>query len=130
MSCDYVLLAQLSMPRILVCFYSVYYYYYTVFHYYCVDYDTVPSYYYYSISDHSRDMGVNCGELGALPDGWEVRYTSLGRPYYVNHYSRTTQFTGKCVYVCVCVCVCLMGRACPQLDRICVPCDQTCMNGT
>ena len=103
-SWDCVLLAQLSIPFIIVCFYSVYYYYCTVFHYYCVDYDTVPSYY-YSISDCSRDMGVNCGELGALPDGWEVRYTSLGRPYYVNHYSRTTQFTGKtvCVFVCLCV---------------------------
>jgi len=32
-------------------------------------------------------------ELGALPDGWEVRYTATRRLYYVDHNTRTTQFT-------------------------------------
>ena len=34
-------------------------------------------------------------ELGALPDHWEVRYTSRGQRYFVNHSTRTTQFTGE-----------------------------------
>ncbi len=34
-------------------------------------------------------------ELGALPDGWELRNTASGRVYYVDHHSRTTQFTGE-----------------------------------
>ena len=33
-------------------------------------------------------------ELGALPDGWEVRHTATRRLYYVDHNTRTTQFTG------------------------------------
>lgn len=31
--------------------------------------------------------------LGPLPTGWERRETSSGRPYFVDHTSRTTQFT-------------------------------------
>jgi E3 ubiquitin ligase SMURF1/2 len=31
--------------------------------------------------------------LGALPPGWERRETSTGRPYFVDHSTRTTQFT-------------------------------------
>jgi len=27
-----------------------------------------------------------------LPEGWELRTASNGRPYYVNHQSRTTQW--------------------------------------
>ena len=34
-------------------------------------------------------------DLGALPDGWEVRYTTTGRRYFVDHNTRTTQFAGK-----------------------------------
>ena len=32
-------------------------------------------------------------DLGSLPPGWEKRETSTGRPYFVNHHTRTTQFT-------------------------------------
>ena len=32
-------------------------------------------------------------ELGPLPEGWEIRYTEHGRKYFVDHMSRTTQFT-------------------------------------
>lgn len=31
--------------------------------------------------------------LGTLPSGWERRETSSGRPYFLDHASRTTQFT-------------------------------------
>jgi E3 ubiquitin ligase SMURF1/2 len=31
--------------------------------------------------------------LGPMPTGWERRETSSGRPYFVDHNSRTTQFT-------------------------------------
>ncbi len=31
--------------------------------------------------------------LGPLPSGWERRETSTGRPYFVDHVNRTTQFT-------------------------------------
>ena len=34
-------------------------------------------------------------ELGSLPDGWEIRHTATGRVYYVDHNTRTTQFTGE-----------------------------------
>ena len=34
-------------------------------------------------------------ELGSMPDGWEIRHTASGRVYYVDHNTRTTQFTGK-----------------------------------
>ena len=34
-------------------------------------------------------------ELGALPNGWEVRHTPSGRVYHVDHNTRTTQFTGN-----------------------------------
>lgn len=33
-------------------------------------------------------------ELGPLPDGWETRHTAAGRVYYVDHNTRTTQFSG------------------------------------
>ena len=40
-------------------------------------------------------------DLGALPEGWEVRYTASGRLYFVDHNTRTTQFTGKdCLKLC------------------------------
>jgi len=32
-------------------------------------------------------------DLGILPTGWEVRHTGNGRVYFVDHNSRTTQFT-------------------------------------
>ena len=41
-----------------------------------------------------RDIVAPDGlDLGALPPGWEERETSTGRPYFVNHHNRTTQFT-------------------------------------
>ena len=40
-------------------------------------------------------MEFDPAELGALPDNWEVRYTSRGQRYFVNHSTRTTQFTGE-----------------------------------
>ena len=42
-----------------------------------------------------RDVELDPHELGSLPDGWETRYTAHGRRYFVNHLSRTTQFTGE-----------------------------------
>ena len=42
-----------------------------------------------------RDVELDPHELGSLPDGWETRYTAHGRRYFVNHVSRTTQFTGE-----------------------------------
>lgn len=30
---------------------------------------------------------------GALPPGWELRHAPSGRPYFVDHNNRTTQFT-------------------------------------
>ena len=42
-----------------------------------------------------RDVELDPHELGSLPDGWETRYTAHGRRYFVNHISRTTQFTGE-----------------------------------
>ena len=32
-------------------------------------------------------------DLGPLPSGWEMRQTGSGRPYFVDHNNRTTQFT-------------------------------------
>ena len=40
-----------------------------------------------------REVEVDPLELGPLPDGWEIRYTEHGRKYFVDHMSRTTQFT-------------------------------------
>ena len=41
-----------------------------------------------------RDLGnVNIDDLGPLPSGWELRHTPSGRPYYLDHINRTTQFT-------------------------------------
>ena len=40
-----------------------------------------------------RQLEIDPTELGALPDGWEIRYTEHGRKYFVDHMSRTTQFT-------------------------------------
>lgn len=41
-----------------------------------------------------RDLGnVNMDDLGPLPSGWELRHTPSGRPYYLDHTNRTTQFT-------------------------------------
>lgn len=47
----------------------------------------------------SRDVELDPSELGALPDGWEIRYTVQGRRYFVNHMNRTTQFTGRWVWL-------------------------------
>lgn len=35
----------------------------------------------------------NTSRGGSLPNGWEVRTTPAGRPYYVNHAQRITQWT-------------------------------------
>lgn len=43
---------------------------------------------------YCRDVEFDPAELGALPDNWEVRYTARGQRYFVNHSTRTTQFTG------------------------------------
>ena len=40
-----------------------------------------------------RQIDIDPQELGPLPDGWEIRYTDHGRKYFVDHMSRTTQFT-------------------------------------
>ena len=40
-----------------------------------------------------RNLDVDPSELGSLPDGWEIRFTSHGRRYFVDHVNRTTQFT-------------------------------------
>ena len=40
-----------------------------------------------------RDFIINEADLGTMPPGWEVRHTPTGRVYYVDHNSRTTQFT-------------------------------------
>ena len=40
-----------------------------------------------------RQIEIDPTELGPLPDGWEIRYTENGRKYFVDHMSRTTQFT-------------------------------------
>ena len=41
-----------------------------------------------------RDLGqINPDDLGPLPSGWELRFTESGRPYFLNHMNRTTQFT-------------------------------------
>ena len=47
------------------------------------------------LSCSCRDMELSNSDLGNLPDGWEIRYTSNGRRYFVNHANRTTQFTGE-----------------------------------
>ena len=31
-------------------------------------------------------------ELGPLPPGWELRMTYNGKPYFVDHNTRTTQY--------------------------------------
>jgi E3 ubiquitin-protein ligase NEDD4 len=36
------------------------------------------------------DGGATTTDPGSLPDGWEERYTQEGRPYYVDHNTRTT----------------------------------------
>lgn len=41
-----------------------------------------------------RDLGdINIDELEPLPRGWELRHTPSGRPYFLDHSNRTTQFT-------------------------------------
>ncbi|MCL4136233.1 UNVERIFIED_CONTAM: hypothetical protein GTU68_064922 [Idotea baltica] len=41
-----------------------------------------------------RDLGtIKPEDLGVLPPGWELRCTRSGRPYFLNHTRRTTQFT-------------------------------------
>ncbi|XP_042242160.1 E3 ubiquitin-protein ligase SMURF1-like isoform X5 [Homarus americanus] len=41
-----------------------------------------------------RDLGqVNIDEIAPLPGGWELRHTPSGRPYFLDHTNRTTQFT-------------------------------------
>ena len=46
-----------------------------------------------------RDLEVEQSQLGELQEGWETRYTAHGRRYFVNHITRTTQFTGEGVCV-------------------------------
>lgn len=38
-------------------------------------------------------LGLALDMLGSLPQGWEMRQTSSGRVYFVDHNNRTTQFT-------------------------------------
>lgn len=38
-------------------------------------------------------LGLALDMLGPLPQGWEMRQTSSGRVYFVDHNNRTTQFT-------------------------------------
>lgn len=41
-----------------------------------------------------RNISVTPGQqLGPLPAGWEVRQTTSGRYYYVDHNNRTTTFS-------------------------------------
>jgi E3 ubiquitin-protein ligase NEDD4 len=43
----------------------------------------------------SRDSGgATTAGLGTLPAGWEERHTPEGRPYYVDHNTRTTTWVG------------------------------------
>lgn len=47
----------------------------------------------------NADNGQSLNDtLGALPTGWERRETSSGRPYFLDHNSRTTQFTDPRLY--------------------------------
>lgn len=39
---------------------------------------------------HLRHSSV---AAGPLPPGWEMRHAPSGRPYFVDHNNRTTQFT-------------------------------------
>ncbi|RUS90106.1 hypothetical protein EGW08_002148 [Elysia chlorotica] len=41
----------------------------------------------------TRQVELREEDLGPMPDGWEVRRTTSGRVYYVDHNNRTTQFT-------------------------------------
>ena len=39
--------------------------------------------------------GAGAGQqaaLGPLPEGWEIKYTEAGEPYYVDHVSKKTQW--------------------------------------
>lgn len=46
----------------------------------------------------SSNNGSENDILGPLPTGWERRETSSGRPYFLDHNSRTTQFTDPRLY--------------------------------
>ncbi|KAH9514418.1 E3 ubiquitin-protein ligase smurf1 [Bulinus truncatus] len=43
--------------------------------------------------NQSQQIELRDEDLGPLPEGWEIRRTSSGRVYYVDHNNRTTQFT-------------------------------------
>ena len=45
------------------------------------------------LREDEQDSRTEAEILGQLPPGWERRETSTGRPYYVDHSTRTTQFT-------------------------------------
>ena len=45
------------------------------------------------LREDEDDARTEAEILGQLPPGWERRETSTGRPYYVDHSTRTTQFT-------------------------------------
>ena len=45
------------------------------------------------LREDEEDARTEAEILGQLPPGWERRETSTGRPYYVDHSTRTTQFT-------------------------------------
>ena len=45
-----------------------------------------------TLGNLSCNNGVESTTPGELPEGWEERRTSSGRPYYVNHGRRTTQW--------------------------------------
>ena len=45
------------------------------------------------LREDEEDARTEAEILGQLPPGWERRETSTGRPYFVDHSTRTTQFT-------------------------------------
>ncbi|KAJ1985331.1 hypothetical protein H4R33_004087 [Dimargaris cristalligena] len=40
----------------------------------------------------AQSLVTTADDLGALPSGWEQRFTAEGRPYYVDHSTRTTSW--------------------------------------
>jgi len=41
---------------------------------------------------------VNEADLGPLPSGWERRMGTNGKPYFVDHNTRTTQWDGEFIF--------------------------------
>lgn len=50
-------------------------------------------------------VGVVRGGADRVHYRWELRHTPLGREYYVNHYTKSTQWEHPTRCVCVYVCV-------------------------